>query len=73
MPLTDLLEVLVDNVTGDMFTGDTARHMIGVPPGVRASASPTDIPGYTAFIQSQSHTRILMAGTRFLYEVDMGR
>lgn len=65
--------VLVDNVTGDMFTGDKARHMIGVPPCVRGSASPRDIPGYTAFIQSQSHTRVLVAGTRFLYEVDMSR
>jgi hypothetical protein len=65
--------VLVDNVTGDMLTGATARYMIGVPPGVRGSASPKDIPGYTAFIQSQSHTRVLRANTRFLYEVDMSR
>jgi len=61
--------VLVEDGTGDMYTGDEARHMIGVPPGTRATIAPTDISGYTVFIQSTSYNRKLEAGTRFLYRV----
>jgi hypothetical protein len=61
--------VLVEDGTGDMYTGDAARNMIGVPAGVRKRIKPTDIPGYTVFIQSTSYNRVLEASSRFLYRV----
>jgi len=63
--------VLFDEATGDPFTGDEARRMIGLPYGERRQLKPTNVPlGYTAFVQSTSVNRALIAGTRFLYEVE---
>jgi hypothetical protein len=62
--------VLVDKSTGDMFSGEKARRMIGLPYGQRARVRPTDIPGYRIFVQSTSWNRKLIHGTRFLYEVE---
>lgn len=54
---------------GDYFTGKKAREMISLPYGMRGVISPIDVPpGYTAFIQSTSTNRKLMAHTRFLYD-----
>lgn len=61
--------VFEDKVTGEMFCGADARHMLGLPFGVRGKVSPKDIPeGYNVFVQSTSYNRKLKAGTRFLYE-----
>ena len=64
--------ILMDNDTGDLFSGDKARQMAGIPIGETANVSPGkgDLEGYTCFIQSTSHNRKLLAGTRFLYEVE---
>jgi hypothetical protein len=62
--------VLVDNATGDMFSGDKARDIIGLPYGLRGKIKPADVAGYTVFVQSTSYNRKLVPGTRFLYEVD---
>ncbi len=64
--------VLMDDVSGDLFSGAKARKMLNLPKiGVEPmKISPTDLPGYTAFIQSTSFNRKLLSGTRFLYEVD---
>lgn len=62
-------EVVLRNKAGDMFSGDEAREIIGIPYGVRGKVSPLDI-GYDVFIQSTSYNRKLVGGTRFLYEVD---
>lgn len=64
--------VLVDKVTGDMFSGAKARDMIGAPPGVTVNVSPGEgnLKGYDVFIQSTSVNRRLKGGTKFLYEVD---
>lgn len=63
--------ILMDPTTGDMFEGDYARTLInapkGGPKGVRIS--PGDID-FIPFIQSTSHNRKLIGGTRFLYEVE---
>jgi hypothetical protein len=59
--------ILVDKTTGDMWTGDEARDMIGVPTGTRGRVSPTELP-YSVFVQSTSWNRKLKRGTRFLYE-----
>jgi len=65
--------VLVDQVTGDMFSGDKARDMIGLPTGERGRLRPghNPVPGYDVFIQSTSYNRKLKAGTQFLYEVTL--
>ncbi len=67
-------EVVVrDKKSGDTFSGDKARYLIGVPPGTRGHASPKGLENYDIFIQSTSYNRKLIGGTRFLYEVDMDR
>lgn len=64
--------VLVDKESGDMYSGTKAREMIGLPYGLRGRIRPLDIEdvGYDVFVQSTSYNRILMPGTRFLYEVE---
>ncbi|MBI4434021.1 VWA domain-containing protein [Candidatus Uhrbacteria bacterium] len=61
--------VLRDRATGDMYSGDEARRMIGVPPGTRGRLKPTAIAQYMVFVQSTSYNRKLIGGTQFLYEV----
>lgn len=62
--------VLMDNVTGDMFTGEKAREMIGLPYGMRGRIKPEKIGEFAVFVQSTSVNRKLIGGTKFLYEVD---
>jgi hypothetical protein len=61
--------VLRDKYTGDMFTGNEARNMIGVPYGTRDRLKPTALGKYDIFVQSTSVNRKLKSGTKFLYEV----
>ena len=65
--------VLVHDKTGDMFTGDKAREMLGLPIGETARTRFKPLDGYTVFVQSTSYNRKLMGGTKFLYEVDLSR
>lgn len=62
--------VLRDKLSGDFFTGDDARHMIGLEVGERAKVKPVVLDKYDVFIQSTSANRVLMSDTLFLYEVD---
>lgn len=70
-------EVLfVDKATGETIM-DTrwCREQIGVPYGSRGTKSPKTISKdvsrkYDIFIQSNSYTRLLEPGTKFLYELD---
>ena len=65
--------VLTDNDTSAMFSGDAARTMIGLPAmgtGGNVRIKPSALPGFTIFIQSTSHNRKLLGGTKFLYEVE---
>ena len=61
--------VLMDRKTGDMYTGDEAREMIGLPYGMRGRIKPTVLEQYRVFVQSTSVNRKLVGGTKFLYEV----
>lgn len=64
--------VLVDKVTGDMFSGDEARNLIGVPFGQRDRINPRTLSAakdWNIFVQSTSINRKLMPKTQFLYEV----
>lgn len=66
--------ILVDKTTGDIFSGQGARTMLGLPNST-VSLSPStmklDKNKYDVFIQSTSYNRKLTPGTKFLYEVDL--
>lgn len=62
--------ILQDRRTGDFFTGDFARDLLGLPHGEDASLKPLNLEKYKVFIQSTSVNRKLLGDTRFLYEVD---
>eukprot|EP00540_Astrosyne_radiata_P019617 CAMPEP_0116841184 /NCGR_PEP_ID=MMETSP0418-20121206/10783_1 /TAXON_ID=1158023 /ORGANISM="Astrosyne radiata, Strain 13vi08-1A" /LENGTH=166 /DNA_ID=CAMNT_0004471581 /DNA_START=48 /DNA_END=548 /DNA_ORIENTATION=+ len=63
--------VLQKKDTGDFFTGDKAREMLGISDATaNKRLKPTDFDEYRVFVQSTSYNRNLMPGTKFLYEVD---
>jgi hypothetical protein len=62
--------IIQDKSTGEMFSGNKAREILGIPVGVRAKVKPGYLTKYRGFIQSTSNNRKLIAGTNFLYEVD---
>lgn len=68
--------VIVDRVTGDMFTGkENIRSLLGIPslpPGSREKIRLSTLSGlekYRVFVQSKSVNRKLQAGTTFLYDI----
>lgn len=61
--------VLMDKASGDMFTGDKARSLLGLTSSENEDISPKNFDKYNVFVQSTSYNRKLMAGTKFLYEV----
>lgn len=64
--------ILQHKATGDMYTGDKARELAGIPIGGKnVTVKPTAelLRDYTCFIQSTSVNRKLIGGTKFLYEV----
>lgn len=62
--------ILQDRKTGDFFTGDAARDLLGLPHGTDAKLSGEGLDKYRVFIQSTSVNRKLLGDTSFLYEVD---
>jgi hypothetical protein len=62
--------VLMDRKTGDLFSGDGARELLGLPPGETVRIRPASLEKYVVFVQSTSNNRKLMGGSRFLYEVE---
>lgn len=62
--------ILMERGTGDLFEGDAAREMLGLPAGETARIKPNNLEKYVVFVQSTSANRKLMGGTRFLYEVE---
>lgn len=65
--------VLRENATGDLYSGEKARELLGLPRSGNVRARPIVPAGYTAFVQSTSYNRKLIGGTEFLYEVDLSR
>ncbi len=61
--------VLQQRSTGDLFAGNQARVMVGLPFDEEARLRPAHLEEYRVFVQSTSYNRKLMGGTRFLYEV----
>jgi hypothetical protein len=62
--------ILMERTTGDMFAGEKARELLGLPEGETARIRPTELEKYAVFVQSTSYNRRLVGGTRFLYEVE---
>ncbi|OQW94915.1 MAG: hypothetical protein BWK79_04345 [Beggiatoa sp. IS2] len=62
--------VLMDRATGDLFAGEAARDMLGLPVGETVRIKPASLEKYMVFVQSTSVNRKLIGGTRFLYEVE---
>ena len=62
--------VLMDRKTGDLFAGDAARDLLGLPIGETVRIKPHNLEQYVVFVQSTSANRKLMGATRFLYEVE---
>lgn len=56
--------------TGDLFEGEAAREMLGLPVGATLRIKPSNLEKYVVFVQSTSATRKLISKTRFLYEVE---
>lgn len=65
--------ILLEDMTGDFYSGEKARELLGLPRRGSTRTRPLVPSGYTAFIQSTSYNRKLKAGTEFLYEVDLSR
>ncbi|MCT7986929.1 vWA domain-containing protein [Laspinema olomoucense] len=61
--------ILMDRATGDLFEGESAREMLGLPPGETVRIKPANLEKYLVFVQSTSSNRKLLGGTKFLYEV----
>lgn len=62
--------VLMDRSTGDLFEGEAAREMLGLPMGATVRLKPSNLEKYIVFVQSTSANRKLIGRTRFLYEVE---
>lgn len=67
--------IFVDKRTGvTHFDTKWCRELMGIPLGTSGTVSPRKIPHimdkYNVFIQSNSYTRDLDPGTKFLYELD---
>jgi hypothetical protein len=62
--------VLQDRKTGDLFAGEKARELLGLPSGETARVRPASLEKYRVFVQSTSANRKLVGGTKFLYEVE---
>lgn len=66
--------IILDTETGDMYEGEAAREVLGLPVGSSIDISPKnagfDRVKYKVFVQSTSNNRKLIGGTTFLYEAD---
>ncbi|WP_414586309.1 hypothetical protein [Scytonema sp. PCC 10023] len=62
--------ILMARKTGDLFEGEAARDMLGLPAGTTMRIKPSNLEKYVVFVQSTSANRKLMGKTRFLYEVE---
>lgn len=60
--------VAMEKSTGNLFEGDGARELIGLPSGTSGKIKPSKLDNYVIFVQSTSYTRKLEGGKRFLYD-----
>lgn len=62
--------VLMDRKTGDLYSGERARELLGLPEGETVRIRPANLEKYAVFVQSTSANRKLTGGSKFLYEVE---
>lgn len=62
--------ILMDRKTGDLFAGEKAREILGIPVDANVRIKPNNLEKYIVFVQSTSVNRKLLGNTRFLYEVE---
>jgi hypothetical protein len=62
--------ILMERITGDLFEGEAARELLGIPAGETVRIKPNNLEKYVVFVQSTSANRKLIGATRFLYEVE---
>jgi hypothetical protein len=63
-------EIILQHLaTGDFFTGNQARVMLGLPLGETVRTRPARLDEYRVFIQNKSHNRKLRGSTQLLYEI----
>ena len=56
-----------DNGSGAIYTGVSARSMLGFPDGAAFKVKPGEMGNFSVFIMSTSLNRVLMKGTQLLY------
>ena len=64
--------VLAHRKTGEMYTGESARMLLGVTDAayeMKKRIKPSDYMDFDIFVQSTSYNRNLIGGTKFMYEV----
>ena len=64
--------VLAHKKTGKMYTGESARMLLGVTDAayeMKKRIKPSDYMDFDIFVQSTSYNRNLIGGTKFMYEV----
>ena len=59
---------IVDNKSGNIFSGDAARTLLGLPIGERIKVKPGEHGDFSIFVQSTSVNRQLVKGTTLLYK-----
>ncbi|KAI6195914.1 VWFA domain-containing protein [Aphelenchoides besseyi] len=60
--------VIMDKQSGDLFEGQYARTLLNLPTDQTVNVEPEQLD-YIVFVQSTSFNRKLLAGSRFLYEI----
>ncbi len=63
------LILLVKKETGEIYEGDIAREIAGLPKNADGKLNPASLPFYRVFVQSTSSNRTLQRGTALIYEV----
>lgn len=62
-------EIVIQDHNKDLYTGDDARNLLGLPTNVYSKVRPADHPNYTIYVQSTSVNRLISPATTVLYKV----
>lgn len=61
-------EIVVEDSNGDLYTGDCARNLLGIPINQKVKIKPDDYPTMKVFVKSNSVNRKLIENTILLYK-----
>ena len=62
-------DIVIQDTNNDLYTGNDARNLLGIPTNVYSKVTPADHNSYKIFVKSTSSNRILKSGTQLLYKV----